>query len=405
MTKRIEALVNPQMLVWARKKSGYDLVGAAKRAGVTPERLQAWEDGELLPTINQAIKLSSIYGRPLSAFYLNAPPRDFSVAMTDFRRLPDAESGEFSPGLIKEIRGAQARREIMLELSIDVSENEGEFSYLNTVSLSDNPANVARQIRNLLDISWGTQRKWYSPNDALNGWKEAIEKLNVLVFHSSHIGLSFSSSEAHGFSISEHQYPVIVINSRDSHRRRIFTLLHEFAHLLLNEGGICDTWEYPNAQSLEQKIEVFCNHVAGAVLVPASLLMAHEIVRSHPARTDWPDDEIRVLADDFSTSQEVIVRRLLTLNLTDHHFYELKRQEYQENWLESKRKQKKAIGRGHPPYYRMVMRNNGKPFTRHVLFSYYDNRITLSDVSEFLGVKIKYIKQMEQELFTSTKGG
>jgi len=404
MAKRIEALVNSQMLIWARQRSGFDLVGVAKRVGVPPERLQAWEDGELLPTIKQAIKLSKLYSRPLSVFYLNEPPRDFSVAMTDFRRLPEAESRKLSPGLIKELQGAQARREIMLELSVSASEDEGDFPYLNTVSVADNPANVARQIRNLLDVSWSTQQKWYSPNDALNGWKEAIEKLNVLVFHSGHIGLSFSPSEAHGFSISEHRYPVIVINSSDSHRRRIFTLLHEFAHLLLNAGGICDTWEYFDAQTPEQRIEVFCNHVAGSVLVPSSLLMAHEIVNSHPDYIDWTDDDIRSLADDFSTSQEVIVRRLLMLDLTNHQFYKLKRQEYQEAWLEFKRKQKGATRKGHPPYYRMVMRNNGKPLTQQVLFSYYDNQITLSDVSEFLGVKIKQIKQMERELFTSTSG-
>ena len=196
MAKRIEALVNPQMLIWARQKSGYDLVGAAKRVGVPPERLQAWEKGELRPTINQAIKLSEVYGRPLSALYLNKPPRDFSVAMTDFRRLSDAENSEFSPGLIKEIYGAQARREIMLDLSISASEEDVKFPYLNTVSLTDNPINVSRKIRSLLDVSWSAQQKWRTPNDALNGWKEAIEKINVLVFHSNHNGISFLPSDA-----------------------------------------------------------------------------------------------------------------------------------------------------------------------------------------------------------------
>lgn len=401
MSKQIEALVNPQMLVWARQKSGFDINGAAKRLGVKSERMQAWENGETRPTINQAMRMAEIYRRPLSSFYLDEPPADFSVAMTDFRRLPDAEAGEFSPELIRELRRAETRRSIMLEFTN--RDDGGKFSHLNTISLDNNPAKVAEHIRTLLGVSWTTQRKWYTPNDALNGWKEAIENLNVLVFHTRHQGKTLEPSEAHGFSFSEQRFPVIVINSRDAHQRRIFTLLHEFSHLLLNEGGVCDTWEYFRIQNTQQRIEVFCNHVAGAVLVPATLLLAHTIVRNRNHTSVWSDEEIAELAEDFFTSREVVVRRLLALDLTTPQFYERKRREYIQAWQERKELVKERRGGG-PPYYRMVLRNNGKPFTRQVLHAYYDNEITLSDVSDYLDVKIKHVKRMERELFPMPTG-
>lgn len=95
MTARIDALVNPKMLIWARKKCGLDLVGAAKRISVKTEQLESWEKEESHPTIHQAMKMAEVYRRPLSLFYLDEPPKDFSISMTDFRRLPDMSSSHY----------------------------------------------------------------------------------------------------------------------------------------------------------------------------------------------------------------------------------------------------------------------------------------------------------------------
>jgi hypothetical protein len=38
---------------------------------------------------------------------------------------------------------------------------------------------------------------------------------------------------------------------------------------------------------------------------------------------------------------------------------------------------------------------NGRGFTRLVLRSYYDQRITLNDVSSYLGAKVKHIPALE----------
>lgn len=397
MVKRIDALVNPRMLVWARRTSGFDINGVAKRLRVEPEQVDAWESGAQHPTIRQALQLAEVYGRPLSALYLNEPPQDFSIAMTDFRRLPEPSRGQWSPALIREVRLATARREVMLDLAN--SQDAGVFEYLNSVTIEDNPDVVARQIRSIIGIDWPTQQRWHNPNQALNGWKEAIEHLDVLVFHSNHQGHALAPAEAHGFSLSERRFPVIVVNSRDAPRRRVFTLLHEFAHLLVDAGGICDMWEYAQVETPQQRTEVFCNRVAAEVLVPASLLLAHEVVRVHSDQPEWTDEEITALSEDFSASQEVIVRRLLALGLTTPTFYQQKRGEYLQAWIDYKRRDRGSSGERRPPYYRMVMRNNGKPLTRQVLHAYYDEQITLSDVSDYLGAKVKHVKRMEQDVF------
>lgn len=396
MSKPIEALVKPHMLEWARRKSGFDLIGAAKRIGVSSERLLSWEKGDIRPTINQAIKIAEVYKRPLSLFYLNETPKDFSASTTDFRRFPNIGSQFSSPALIWEQRQAETRRSLMLVFS--ENSEVGRFQYIDAISLNDDPEKAATAVRSWLGIDWTTQLQWRDPNEAINGWKQAIERQNVLVFHTNHQGLTLDESEARGFVISSSRFPIIVLNSSDPPRARIFTLLHEFAHLLLNTAGVCDCWEHFNTQTHEHRIEVFCNRIAGTILVPASILLTHEIVQSHKKLDTWSNDEIRQLADDFVTSREVILRRLLILGLATQAYYERKRAEYIEAYLESKNKKK--VQNGFAPYFRLVLRRNGKPFTRHVLNSYYEKQITLADVADYLGAKIRDIRKIETEIFS-----
>jgi len=400
MSARIDALVNPQMLIWARKKSGLDLVGASKRIGVTPELLQLWEEDVTYPTIHQAMKMAEVYRRPLSLFYLDNPPKDFSVSLTDFRRFPGAD-GALSLGLLWEKRHAEIRREIMIDLSDN--EEEGIFQYLNTASLKDDPEEIAIKIRKWSNIDWGKQRRWKDYSDAFNAWKIAFEQLNILIFQTSHVGVTFTPEEARGFSIGENRFPVIMVNSGDAHGGRIFTLLHEFAHLLLNESGICDCEEYSKTLTVGQRTETFCNHVAGATLVPANLLSSQEIVKQHGRNIEWEDEELYNLSGIFSVSEEVIVRRLLILGFTTPEFYEQKRGEYLKRWLEYKDK-RRASQTGMAPYYRLILRKNGKPYTRQVFKSFYDKKLTLSDVADYLGVKIKHIGDIEHEIFAGMGG-
>ncbi len=287
---------------------------------------------------------------------------------------------------------------------LEFAENDdvGRFHYLNAIKLDDDPEESADFVRSQLGIDWTTQLKWYNPNEALNGWKQAIERHNVLVFHTNHQGLTIDESEARGFSISASRFPIIVLNASDAPRARIFTVLHEFTHLLLNAGGVCDCWEHFRAQTLEHRIEVFCNRIAGAILVPASILFAHEILQANKRLDDWNNDEIARLANDFVTSQEVILRRLLIVRRVSQAFYEKKRAEYAKAYLEYKNKKNlETVDSGFAPYFRMVLRRNGKPFTRSVLNSYYDKQITLADVADYLGAKIKDVRKMEVELFSN----
>lgn len=271
MASSPKAIVKPELLVWARTSIGLSLDDAASKMHQSVERLTAWENGEQSPTVSQLRIAASVYKRPIAVFYLPNVPREFD-AMKDFRRLSEGFNSEHSPALQLLIRRTRYRRQIAVDLSNRIGEKAKEFS--KRATLLDKPEKLSGEIRTLLNITLDEQFSWKDDYKAINNWINAIENLGILVFQSSDVPII----EMRGFSISEEQFPVIVLNAKDSPRGRIFTLMHELTHLFLRNGGLCDLDESEEVRSEEQRVEAYCNHVAGAVLVPRNALLQEKLV-------------------------------------------------------------------------------------------------------------------------------
>lgn len=391
MQSRVEALVKPELLVWAREDAGYSQADAARKVQVKPDRLIAWETGAAKPSIAQLRKLAGIYKRPLAVFYLSEPPKKFQ-AMHDFRRLP-SEAGAESPELRYQIRRASYRRQVALDLFSSLGVEPPQFSAASAVT--ENPELVAARLRALLAVKNQSQRGWKNEYEALNAWREGLETLGILVFHITGVEVS----EARGFSLSDRPLPVVAANIKDSVRGRIFTMLHEMAHLTLDEGGLCDLEEKGARAPADQRAEVFCNHVAGAVAVPEKELANDPVVRAHGQSVEWSDTEIASLARGFWVSREVIVRRLLVVGRTNEEFYRRKREQYQAEY------QKLDKPAGFAPPYQLALSSAGLLFARLALESYYREKITSSDLSEFLDVRLKHIPKIEGLVYRRMAAG
>jgi transcriptional regulator with XRE-family HTH domain len=86
MAKSVKALINPAMLAWARAQSGFSPDEAARRLHIDEERLSAFEQGAEAPTFAKLLDIADLYKRPVSLFYLKAPPKGWQP-IQDFRRL------------------------------------------------------------------------------------------------------------------------------------------------------------------------------------------------------------------------------------------------------------------------------------------------------------------------------
>lgn len=391
-TFRNEAIINPEILLWARKSAGFRVEEAAKKAQLKSDKLIACEHGEQRLTIPQLRKLSNVYKRPLAFFYLaKAPESEIDSNINDFRRFHNEFDQDFSPELILEIRKAKYRREAALEMFGELDIEMPIFNF--RASLDVNPHELAKKIRELLKITKEKQEKLTDGSQALRFWRESIENQGVLVFQTTS---KIHTNEMRGFSIGEFPLPIIVLNRKDSPKARVFTLIHELTHIMLRSTGICEV----NIDSERQKkIEVFCNAVAGETLVPRDWLVSTALYKQNTNEFDWTNEAIKILADNFCVSRPVILTRLLNQGRISEKYYRQFINKLSKEFEDSKREEKDKEKKGGPNYYTLKLSEVGKNFATLVINSYHQDKIGLVEVSKYLGVKATHFSRIEQLVF------
>lgn len=396
---KLKAKVKPAVLVWARESTGLSQETASEKLHISGEALSEWELGASAPSIPQLRKLAELYKRPLAVLYLATPPERF-MPLRDFRRLPGSTMPAVDSALVIEERRARQRRELAVELATELEESIPPFTI--SASLQDDPEAIGARVREELGLSEALQSRWRDREgyDAFNGWRERIESKGVLVFQSDR----FSSSEASGFAIWEPVAPIIVISRKGtSPRRKTFSLLHEFAHLVLRASGVSDLDIDGDSRRPpeEQRVEVFCNAVAAAALLPRDSLLASAVVARHSnSQQEWTDDELLEIARDFGVSREAVLRRLLTFHKTTRAFYSATRDRYEREWEDARIRQRASSKPGGIPRNMPVetVGNLGRPFVGFVLERYNQDQLSLSEVAGYLGLKTKHVGKVAQLL-------
>jgi Zn-dependent peptidase ImmA (M78 family)/DNA-binding XRE family transcriptional regulator len=384
MPRSIPALVTPALLKWSRERAGLNVETAAQQAHVHPTTLEEWESGHEVPTIAQARKLGEVYKRPLAFFFLPEPPRGFDP-QREFRRFPGVTLENESPELRNALRAALYQRQAALEIYEQLSERPPQLSA--TANPDENPEEVGRRIRALLNINWQMQLDWPSANAALNGWRSAIEALGVLVFQSSDVSLS----EMRGTSIPRSPLPVILVNGSDAPHGRIFTMLHEFAHILLANGGHETGSIASRPKPEDQLLERVSNRFASAALLPREEFL-REVAQYRDA-VGGDDDSLRRLANRVKASPEAILRRLVSLRRTTGSLYRIKRNRWQnQTWYAP------GASGGGPPIEVRVIASKGRPFVSLVLDAYRRGIVSSADLPDYLGIQLKYVDRVARQL-------
>lgn len=378
-SKSFSVSVEPSVLIWARESIGMsvDMV-ADKVKGVTTSTIKEWEreDSTVKPTFAQVETLSKIYKRPLSAFLLSAPPKEAPLPK-DFRTRPSEEKQTLKPKTYLAIRKAKRFQYSAIELIKELGKESKELPI--KANVSDNPETLAEKVRTQFGIKGFPGITSPTKEAALDEWIKILENNGILVFQ---ISLT-KNKEISGFSLINEDVPAIVLRRTDETSAKIFTLFHELAHLLLQEGGICDLEESDIPH------EKFCNHFAGAFLVPKDKLLNHSIIKANIETKEWPEDFLRDIARDFNVSREVILRRLLILGLTTETYYRKKHKEW-------KSKHKGPFGRGKRDEVRICLQERGKRYTSMVFEAYERKKIDNMALADYMGVtsdKISKIKE------------
>jgi Zn-dependent peptidase ImmA (M78 family)/transcriptional regulator with XRE-family HTH domain len=383
MTAAISAQINPPLLVWAREESGYELDSVARRLKVKPERLLAWERGDLQPTVRQARELARFYHRPFGVFFLPHPPAILPLA-AQYRRLPKVTPGLESPELRLALRTMAQRREAALELSEELGTGFPPFRLV--AHLEEGPGEIGRRLRLTLGVAPQEQFAWSSEWEAWRHWREAIEAIGVLVFQFPGVALD----EARGVSLLQSPLPAIGINSKESAPgARAFTLLHELVHLALAAGqeekaALQET----RGEAAWREIERFAEEAASAALIPEEALAAL-LAKSGVERDRWDLVQVRRLAAKFRVTPLAMATRLRAAGQMTWAGYQRWKQAWEE-YLQTLSPSKggfvspaeKALGRG------------GQPFARLVIGALDSNRITAVQACRYLDLRFDHVEKL-----------
>jgi Zn-dependent peptidase ImmA (M78 family)/transcriptional regulator with XRE-family HTH domain len=378
MAERVTG-IQTSVLEWARKTQGLSIDEVARKLNRQPAEIAAWENGASAPTYPQLETLAyKIYKRPLAVFFLPQPPAEHEPEK-EFRTLPDFDLEELTPDTRYQIRFAH-----FLQLSLkELNDNQNRAAHIifRDVSLSTERGltTQAAAIRDYLNVSLETQIRWRSSDVALKSWRNAVEEAGVFVFKQT-----FKEKQISGFCLLDAEFPIIYLNNSTSKTRQIFSLFHELGHLLFHINGISkfDTRYIANLRQPERRIEQFCNGFAAELLMPANDFNAQ---LQNYRRVG--EEMIEGLADRYSVSREVVLRRLLDRGRVSQQVYEEKAAEWAA--------QAEQRGGEGGNYYATQAAYLGEHYLKLVLGKHYQGRLTLEQAAEYLGVKPKNVIGLE----------
>ena len=371
--------VNPAILKWARLSLKLNPGEVARRLKKSEEDILAWEEGSDSPTYVQLEHLAyNIYKRPVAVFFFPDVPEE-DTPQADFRALPESVVEDLPPEMIKMYRKAKVYQINLSELYDNEPPTEKRILAERELTFSTDVIHFASDLRRLLDVSISQQVELSGYDNALKTWRESFERHGVFVFKDA-----FKNDDYSGFCLYHNRYPVIFVNNSLPKSRQIFTLFHEFAHLLFKSGGI-DVQARGFFRKLSgdySRLEVKCNEFAGEMLLPMDVLKGESLTVDNKT--------ISHLALKYKVSREVILRKYLNLSLIDEAQY----REWADQWIAEAIKRKEEHTSG-GDYYNTQKAYLGDTYINLAFSKYFQNQITVENLADYLGMSVQNISKFE----------
>ena len=351
-----------------------------------PEKLRLAEADEAKITINQLNNASKRYGLPVSYFYLPDIPGIERRQTQDFRLNADADLA-FTPEMNRALFWAQDVREDALWLA-----EEGHYS-ANKLSWSAEGKDPAEVIKSIREAIGANHIRHDSVDSAFEWWRTEIENMGVLVLETDH-HQNFSIS---GAAIYFEICPIIILNGTEPYKRKkLFTLAHEFSHLLFSDSSLD---EFQTTVHQRDDREKLCNILARKLLLPDD----------HLARRYHPDigEELKAIKDisiEYKVSRFVVLLALRDLRLISkddfQEFYSILEDQFQAFREKITTRRRERDSSGGPPPHIMKTKKLGKTFSRGVLSALWTGGIRQTEAVRMLdNLNVKHFEKFAERAF------
>jgi Zn-dependent peptidase ImmA (M78 family) len=266
-----------------------------------------------------------------------------------------------------------------------------------SITLPEDPIKWAAEIRRLFDIRLDTQYRCTSARKFYLYLREKIEAVGIFV----HCFTDVPIETARGLAIYDSSMPIIGLNDEDRQPAKSFSMIHELVHIFKRESSLC------NDIRSARREEVFCNAVAGEVLVPTSALNA--VIQAKEMGKPFSKYAIEQLAKKFSVSKDVIIRRLLDTKRISQVEHDAYADEFRRDVELQKEEQRIARqeGRKIPGPTREVSREaidrTSATVCRTLYHGYGNDIFSKQDIARHLGISQKYVNKFLTEVSTWNK--
>lgn len=372
--------INFEILTWARKNSGTSLSEAYQKFG--KEKIDSWESGKDFPTYAQLRSLSDYYKKPMAIFFFPNPPkiRDLQASC---RTLPIQMYSVFTRDLVSVLNRARSMQLNLYELYDGKNPALVRFSDFNFDS--NNIENAAAQLRDFLNAPLSEQKKVHKMTDYFEYWRDKFYNAGIFVFKDA-----FKDMDISGFCLYDQEFPVIFINNTYSFTRQVFTLFHEIFHLMAKTSGL----DIFNDTKLKQYvigdnaiIENFCNKFSSVFLVPND-----DFINYYKSIDPHNEDDIKKLANLYSVSREVVLRKIRDLGDISNEEYKLRAEKYNVDYFRVKNKNSNDSSSG--DYYNTQISYKGNRYIETAFNKYYEGRISVSQLSNYMGMTIPNLQTL-----------
>jgi Zn-dependent peptidase ImmA (M78 family) len=361
--------INPELLVWARQRSGLDFDQLAHRF----PKLGAWERGEQLPTFKQLEGFAQATHAPIGYFFLPEPPEE-QVPIPDYRTIGDTGVQRPSADLLDTIYQCQQRQDWYRDYALLTRELPVTFvGSLTTDTPAEEAAGRVRQA-----LRFGVSERGSTWSEAFRILVDHAESIGFLVMVNGVVGSNthrkLDPHEFRGFALADDLAPLAFVNGSDTKAGQIFTLIHELAHLWLG-GAALDDGEA--AESTGTDAERWCNKVAAEILLPLTAIP--RAAEPGETLTDW----IERLARRYKVSTLVVLRRIRDAGFMGWDEY---RAAYDSEFQRvTGFIQERAPGGGN--FFNTQPARVSKTFTRAVIASTLEGQTLYRDALQMLGIK------------------
>lgn len=288
--------VRPAVLRWAMDEAGVGTAELAAHLKVPPSLVTEWLEGVSKPGTTPFRKIAAYLKLSTNTLLLPRPP-DTGVPPA-YRHPPGTAEGrtitrEESDGV------RQARRvQTVAHWVRDRAQEDSRVEVPQAEALS-NPVALAERLQEWSGWTVAHQTSARDPYEAIRTFREFLEDRGLLVLQ-----LRLGKDGCRGFSLADDIAPVIAASRRYIPQARLFTFVHELAHLATGTETLCASDSFAASQ-----LERWCEEVAGSFLLPRQVV-AEYIQETFDRDNVTEPSQVSRVARHFRLSQRGTAYRL-----------------------------------------------------------------------------------------------